>query len=224
MPNYELNISINQKIIDIYDHNGQKFVEGRKGSEFEIVFTNNTNVDALAIISVDGLDILDGKPASNESSGYVVSPFQTVSIPGWRLDNENVAKFVFSNTRASYSNRIGHGTKNVGVIGCLVYRSKERKYNPILRGITWQSSGYDDVIMSSACQDLGTGFGHQDSHIVNTVQFEKEDHPVASFAIYYDSRKGLQARGIDLRKKSRYMSTPNPFPGMGCQPPVGWKG
>src|SRR5882672_1936234 len=99
----ELTILVNDKPVFEYPHQGQTFVEGRAGSEYEIEVCNRTPQKVEAIISVDGLSVIDGKPAGYNSQGYLVPSRTSVRIPGWVLNSQKVAKFAFSGMNASYT-------------------------------------------------------------------------------------------------------------------------
>lgn len=130
---FEVNIKVNGKVIPSYKHEGDTWVEGRVDSEYTLEFKNKTSNKLLVIPSVDGLSILDGLPATEESKGYIVSGFGTIEIPGWTLDNNNVAKFVFSSVDNSYSTYQSGSTDNNGVIGFKVFYEKPK---PITNKIT----------------------------------------------------------------------------------------
>jgi hypothetical protein len=106
---------------DEYYHNGVIWIEGREGNNYTIDIRNNTPTRALFIVSVDGLDVLAGQPAGPNSQGYVVNPHNTISIPGWKINNQQAAEFYFSRSRESYVNSIGGSTANTGVIGAMVF-------------------------------------------------------------------------------------------------------
>jgi hypothetical protein len=76
------------------------------------------------VVSVDGLDVLDGKPASTKRPGYVIAPGATVEIKGFRTSYEAVAAFKFSSVSQSYANTRHGDTRNVGVIGLAAYLEK----------------------------------------------------------------------------------------------------
>ena len=106
---------------DEYYHNGAIWIEGREGNSYTVDIRNNTAMRALFIVSVDGLDVLAGQPAGPTSQGYVVNPHDTISIPGWKLDDRQAAEFFFSRSRDSYVNAIGGSTSNTGVIGAMIF-------------------------------------------------------------------------------------------------------
>jgi hypothetical protein len=97
------------------------FVEGRRGSDFEIAFKSYRGLTTEVVFSVDGLDVLTGKPATAESRGYVIRPHGELRIPGWKLDNDSVARFLFEEKKASYAEQSGSGSASAGVIGCMVW-------------------------------------------------------------------------------------------------------
>lgn len=120
--NYELLVRPRGRTpADEYYHNGAVWIEGREGNSYTIDVRNNTHLRALFIVSVDGLDVIEGQPAGPKSQGYVVGPRETISIPGWKLNNQEAAEFFFSRNRDSYVNAIGGTTTNTGVIGAMVF-------------------------------------------------------------------------------------------------------
>lgn len=107
----------------------QTYIEGREGSIFTLRIRNNNPARVLAIPSIDGLSVLDGKAAGNNSPGYVVEAYATLDIAGWVVDNDTAAKFYFSGLREdggdeSYVALSGQDATNKGVIGLKVFAEK----------------------------------------------------------------------------------------------------
>jgi hypothetical protein len=75
--NYEFHVLVKGKAITEFLHEDKHFIEGRKGSNFEIEFINKSNKRILAIPSVDGINTLNGKDAGDNGPGFIVSPFST---------------------------------------------------------------------------------------------------------------------------------------------------
>ena len=125
---YELNILVNGRPVTEFEHEGNTFIEGRKGSEFEVEFKNKSNKQVLVVPSVDGKSVFTGKPATADSQGYVVRPYGTIRIPGWTLDSANVAQFFFEDKDKSYSAAVTQEGEAVvtGVIGVLVFSEVEK--------------------------------------------------------------------------------------------------
>ena len=103
---------------------GKRFVQGSKGSSYSLVVKNRAHSRLEVVLSVDGLDVMDGKSASVRKRGYIIEPGKTLTIKGFRTSEEAVAAFKFSSVNQSYSNMSGKGTRNVGVIGLAVFTEK----------------------------------------------------------------------------------------------------
>jgi hypothetical protein len=97
------------------------FVVGQEGRRYSIVVRNKTNLRLEVVLSVDGLDVLDGAKASLRKPGYVVAPRSELKVDGFRQSTESVAAFRFSPVRESYAAEKYHDTRNVGVIGVAVF-------------------------------------------------------------------------------------------------------
>ncbi len=107
---------------------GKQYVVGEAGQRYVIVLQNNTNYRFEVVASVDGLDVIDGQPAAFTKRGYLIQPYGSLEIDGFRRSSDAVAAFRFSSVRGSYSNRTGQGDRNVGVIGVAFFN--ERGTNP----------------------------------------------------------------------------------------------
>ncbi|MCG3173972.1 MAG: hypothetical protein GMKNLPBB_02189 [Myxococcota bacterium] len=104
-------------------HRGQRYIEGAQGDRYEIVLTNRSNRRVEAVVSVDGLDVVDGERASFRKRGYILPPWGEVRIDGWRLNQSQVAAFRFTSVPASYAALTGDA-RNVGVIGVAVFHEQ----------------------------------------------------------------------------------------------------
>jgi hypothetical protein len=80
------------------------------------------------VLSVDGLDVIDGRKASVLKRGYLIMPRSQVTIEGFRQSTDAVAAFRFSPVRESYAQEKYRKTQNVGVIGAAIFN--ERGTNP----------------------------------------------------------------------------------------------
>ena len=77
--------------------------------------------------TVDGLDVLDGRPGSFAKRGYLVDANSSLEIDGFRRSTSAVAAFRFGSVKDSYAARTS-GDRNVGVIGIAVFREYNRAY------------------------------------------------------------------------------------------------
>jgi hypothetical protein len=103
---------------------GRNYVVGEAGSRYVIVLQNNSGYRFECVTSVDGLDVIEGNPASFDKRGYVLMPYSSLEIDGFRRSDDTVAAFRFSSVRGSYSSRSGQGDRNVGVIGIALFQER----------------------------------------------------------------------------------------------------
>ncbi len=148
-----LNVLVKGRPITEYVHQGQTFLEGRPNSDFEIEIQNHTAGNTMAVVSVDGLSVIDGQPAGDDSAGYLLTAYQKVVIPGWKLDSTQVAKFVFGSRKDSYANATESGDTNCGVIGVMLWGEKQQVRLPIQTMATpWHGSFHGSLLNSQAPQ------------------------------------------------------------------------
>lgn len=107
--------------LQTWAQDGRTYVEGKRDERFTVVVRNGAVVRREFVISVDGLDVLDGQPASVRKRGYVLQPGEEFSVEGFRTSDSTVAAFRFGTVSESYSQqRHGH-SENIGVIGIAIF-------------------------------------------------------------------------------------------------------
>lgn len=107
---------------------GNNYVTGISGRRYTIVVKNHSPGRVEVVVSVDGLDVIDGKPASTKKRGYLIDAFGDLEVEGFRTSNTEVAAFRFGSVSQSYAKKKHGKTRNVGVIGVAVFH--ERGDNP----------------------------------------------------------------------------------------------
>lgn len=103
---------------------GRRYVIGEPGERYTIELRNYTGQRFECVASVDGLDVIDGLAASFEKRGYVLDPYASLEIEGYRESDDTVAAFRFSSVRGSYASRSGQGDRHVGVIGIALFQER----------------------------------------------------------------------------------------------------
>ena len=126
---YEFEVLVNGHPAKEYHHQGSYYIEGKEGSRFSLRMRNNSGHRVLFVPTVDGLSIMSGKEASFKSRGYIVGAYDALTIDGWRTSDSKVAEFFFSTPKNSYANKVNRGG-NLGVIGCVVFKEAQKKYEP----------------------------------------------------------------------------------------------
>ncbi|HEY4243130.1 MAG TPA: hypothetical protein VGM88_25130 [Kofleriaceae bacterium] len=107
-------------------------VVGQDGERYRIVVHNATAARFEVVASVDGLDVIDGKPADPNRRGYLVNPHDDLVIDGFRTSNDTVAAFRFGAVADSYAAQTS-GDRNVGVIGLAVFAERGAQWAPVPR-------------------------------------------------------------------------------------------
>lgn len=102
----------------------RNYVVGEAGGRYTIVVRNATPFRIECVLSVDGLDVLDGKDASFSKRGYIVDPRGEIEVDGFRTSATQVAAFRFGSVRGSYAAQKHGETANVGVIGLAVFHER----------------------------------------------------------------------------------------------------
>ena len=104
-------------------HDGKLYIAGTPGHRYSVRLYNRTGARVLTVLSVDGVNAITGQTADPKQSGYVLDPYQSTEVNGWRKDMSEVAQFNFTALENSYAARTGR-PDNVGVIGVAVFREK----------------------------------------------------------------------------------------------------
>jgi len=113
--------------LPVHFYKGEYWVAGKPGTKYSVSVANASGGRVLAVMSVDGVNVLNGQTASVDQSGYVFNGYQRYEVTGWRKSNQEVAAFEFVASPASYAARTGRPA-NVGVIGVALFN--ERVYQP----------------------------------------------------------------------------------------------
>jgi hypothetical protein len=202
-PRAEL-IDDGQQALPTFAHEGRRFVLGTMGERYRVHIVNPTSSRIEAVISVDGLDAVDGHPAGLAKRGYVIPAFGDVTVDGWRTSLDTVAAFRFSSVHDSFASRTEHD-RNVGVIGVAFFRERPpiawRPPPGVWRGASPSADKAAGAGATPSAQrsGLGTQFGEQhDSRVEETSFVRAGAGPMTSAEFRYDDRAGLLARGIEL--------------------------
>ena len=123
-----MNIEILQhgRVLRRYNHDGRHYIETPPEGDYQIRLTNPTSRRRMVVLSVDGINVVDGSKAAHDGPGYVLKAWESILVKGWRRSDSKVAAFNFTTQGGSLSAQTGRGTKNTGVIGIAVFDEKEK--------------------------------------------------------------------------------------------------
>ena len=226
------------RVLPMYWHQGRRYVVGKPGNEYTIRVRNGGSGRVLAVMSVDGVNVITGDTASPQQSGYVLAPYESADIAGWRKSLAGTAAFYFTALPDSYAARTGR-PDNVGVIGVAVFRERARPIAleefrrkdeardaaraenqpapaPADRASADAKAAANGSVAPSMQERLGTGHGRSETSYASYTRFERaSDTPAETIAIYYDSYENLLAQGVPVGSTPLARLRPNPFPDAG---------
>ena len=128
---YQLEVLVGGNAAPTFSHGGDTYVLGQPGERYTLRVWNRTPARIEAVVTVDGRDVVDGKPGDfHRKRGYMVNAGGFVDIDGWRLSQHQAAAFRFTSVANSYAARTGDA-RNVGVIGVAVFPERIRARPPL---------------------------------------------------------------------------------------------
>lgn len=209
-----------------FNFQGRRYVMGNMGRRYRISLSNPTPRRVEAVVSVDGLDAIDGAPANPIAKrGYILPPYGTVTVDGFRTSLEEVASFRFSSVRDSYAARTGTA-RNVGVIGVAFFEEATAQaplgtpeykddYSSSRGGAApappaaprsedRKSASADEAAPSREVgprhrPGLGTEYGEARWSRVSYTSFQRRSSaPTHVATVRYNDRQGLVALGVEV--------------------------
>jgi hypothetical protein len=199
----------------VHWHQGRAYVAGKPGNEYQVTVRNRLREDVLAVVSVDGVNVVSGETAHRGQTGYVLSAHRSYDILGWRKNPAETAAFYFTALPDSYAARTGR-PDHVGVIGVALFRRKAEPQviAPAAPNARREAAG-DAASGPRAVEEdakLGTGHGRREASHAQHVTFERATPgPAETLTLYYDSHSNLVARGV-IRESIPVAPLPRPFP------------
>ena len=230
-------------------HRGERWIAGIPGHRYGVRLTNTGGERVLVVLSVDGVNAVTGDTAHPSQAGYVLEPWQSSEIAGWRKSYQDVAQFVFTDLADSYAARSGR-PDHVGVIGIAVFtEARPIAYAPpsppVAHGRQEQRDSAKAAMPAGAAaearagdyaadshsppnqasQALGTGHGAREwSPVARTGFVRASRHPAQVSQLRYDDHATLVARGeLPRPGHHRHDDRPRAFPqGFVAAPPPRW--
>ncbi len=220
--------------LQVYWHQGKAWVVGRPGNEYQVSVRNQRGEDLLAVMSVDGINVITGETANPQQSGYILAPGQPLDVKGWRKSMDRTAAFYFTEIQDSYAARTGR-PDDVGVIGVALFQRRgfvppRHDIAPYSQRSEAQSADQAGAASSAPAErhaeayeryredKLGTGHGRSETSHARYASFVRASStPTETITIYYDSYRNLVARGV-IRTPRPYEPGPGPRPFPGFVP------
>jgi len=194
------------------------YFQAFRGKNYSLQVTNNSGERVAVLISVDGLNVVSGQASnlSNHEGMYVLNPWSTATISGWRISLNEVRRFVFVDEEHSYASRTDQANGDMGWIRVLSFREQPQR-------ITWRDedrpgypkdrAGARSQAPSPSAGELradgtrenndsapGTGWGDSRYDPVTRTEFAAVATPTDQIVLRYEYADGLRALGINFRQ------------------------
>jgi len=181
------------------------YLEAREGDRYEVRVRNPTARRVAFLLAVDGLNAVDGRRTglTADEPMYVLGPYESATIKGWRRSLGHVNRFVFVDEERSYAERTDQGNGDLGWIRVLAFYERQPE---IRRRAEAPRATHPEGVAPQARGDAygppaddghpGTGWGERERDRARVVEFEPEHYAAAHIVIRYEYRAGLTALGI----------------------------
>lgn len=215
-----------------YGSSGRIWVPGEPGHRYAVRLANQTGERVLVVLSVDGVNAVSGETASPSQAGYVLAPWESAEIAGWRKSLDDVAQFTFTDLPDSYAARTGR-PDDVGVVGIAVFRERAVAYPaypaPVGPPVAEDARGVGQARREASAsrapsapsaaaeasadsayggiaqrQRIGTGHGAREWAPVGRTEFVRaSSRPAQVVQLRYDTPDALVAMGVLARPYER---------------------
>lgn len=176
----------------VFHVDGEDVIGVEEREPFELRFRNNTNQPVQIRLSVDGTDVLSGKPASTKPTGemFLVSPHDSMSLKAWPESMDGGARFVFTTSEKSVAVNTHGNTAGIGLIAAAIYTDY-------------------DYYGGHLAYFQGGGQVHNSSRFTRNrrVGADLRGMPMGSKSLLFDATKGAATKGLRGRSEESYGAT-----------------
>ncbi len=221
------------------------YFQAFQGRNYGIRLTNQTGERVAVLLTVDGLNVIDGNRSaqSRNEPMYVLDPWESTVIRGWRTSLDEIRRFVFVDEQRSYAERTGQGNGDLGWIRVTTFREAGRpRYKPqdwndrdefgqrqeskaapetqATPPMAGMRSGDDArAPLTNNESAPGTGWGGRQVDTVTQTDFRPVATASDKFVLRYEYASGLRALGISPWNGSRVRDRDRGQYGF-AQPPI----
>ncbi len=214
---FDVEVLVGGMPVEQYVARGRRYVEARKGAEYELRIRNPLGVRVAVALSVDGMNTIDARRSSAwDASKWVIEPYQTITIRGWQMSSARARRFYFTSERDSYGAKLGQ-TNNLGVITAVFFRERRPVVITPRPGRSEDSMGSGagesqrsqsapqtsanrakrgDAYPAPDDESAATGIGRNVRNDVRWVNLELDSRAAGEVNIRYEYRDALIKLGI----------------------------
>ncbi|WP_164104125.1 hypothetical protein [Candidatus Laterigemmans baculatus] len=210
----------------LWYYNGRYGVQGNPGERFSVYLYNPGPGLRKFVVTLDGINIIDGSRGSISGKGYILQPGEAETIRGWR-DGPYYREFVFNWRGRDVARLLGQGG-NQGTLGLAVwdgqitrgplmaeapdrYRSAEAAPMPESAPADSRGGYGAPGVPLPSPNDLGVDSGGRVLSPVRQVTFQPTAL-VAQLSLFYATQNALQQVGASrVGSGGGYIPMPQPY-------------
>jgi len=117
----------------------RRYFQAFAGRNYSVVLRNNTGRRVGVLLAVDGINAVNGERTSLRAGEamYVLNPWESATIRGWRTSLQEVRRFVFVDEARSYAERTGQANSDMGWIRVLAFNEQRPWWSINERDSRW---------------------------------------------------------------------------------------
>lgn len=122
-----VSVEVNGQPSSLYpapDRSGRFYLEARRRGRYAVTLANRSGERLGVVLTVDGLNVISGERDLGRGRMYVLDPWQSSTVQGWRTSLNEVRRFTFVDERTSYAARSGKANEKMGWIEVAVFRER----------------------------------------------------------------------------------------------------
>jgi hypothetical protein len=180
------------------DGGNRLYLEARAGSTYAVGFRNLTGERLGVALDVDGLNAIDGLRSSGRERLYILAPWETTVVRGWRSSLSEVHRFTFVDEQTSYASRTGQANGRMGWIEAKVFRERTRIAQDKVGRLSGEPMASPEAKAATPPGRAypGTGWGSVSADPAVEVTFDPEPSPAQQATLRYEYRSALLALGV----------------------------
>lgn len=201
----------------------RQYVVAERQARYRIRIRNNGHRRVAVVIAVDGRNAISGDRSdlSANEAMYVLGPYQTQWVEGWRTNLSSVKRFYFTHQEDAYATWRGDKSA-MGVVAVAAFYERQRpEFSNVVPGhphpskrrlpartkdsvaesyrtptLSADAHRYETPRPHQSLPQAGTGLGESQHAPARYTQFVASPSPVGRYFLKYEWRETLVAMGV----------------------------
>jgi hypothetical protein len=192
------------------------YIQAKPNERYKVQVINRSPYRAGIVLAVDGRNAISGERSNlaNTERMYVLNPYETQTIEGWRTAQNRTNRFFFTTDKQSYAAAWGDKSA-MGVIAVAAFA--ERPNPPVIATPTHRPPARPAPMArggaaKAASAEAGTGFGESTYSPSSNTHFFPQKAPFSRQFLKYEWKQTLcDKKVIPANQCANQPTTPNRF-------------